>query len=57
MEIVHCLDCDDVYKEKDGEYVEVCPHCGNTETADTVYLSHDNEIYKEMVNEVNKENA
>jgi len=52
MEIVHCLDCDDVYKEENGEYVEVCPHCGNTETADTVYLSHDNEIYKEMMNEL-----
>ena len=43
-----------MYKEENGEYVEICPHCGNTETADTVYLSHDNEIYKEMRDEDGK---
>ncbi len=34
---VHCLKCDEVYKETDPP-VEVCPSCSNTDKNKTVYL-------------------
>jgi Zn finger protein HypA/HybF involved in hydrogenase expression len=33
---VHCLKCDNTWTE--GEFLSVCPHCGNTDTEQTVYL-------------------
>lgn len=35
-EEVHCLKCDNTWTE--GEFLTVCPHCGNTDTEQTVYL-------------------
>ena len=34
---VHCLACDDVYRETDPP-IEVCPNCGNKDKERTVYL-------------------
>ena len=34
---VHCLACDDVYRETDPP-IEVCPNCGNKDKEQTVYL-------------------
>ena len=49
---VHCLDCDNVYKEEDP-IVEKCPTCGNTNRMRTVYLQIDYEsgLKKENNNE------
>jgi rubrerythrin len=38
---VHCLKCDNTWLE--GEYLTVCPHCGNTDTEQTVYLVKEQE--------------
>ena len=35
---VHCLNCDDVFIEKDT-FIEICPSCGNDDTQLTFYLS------------------
>ena len=40
---VHCLECDDTFEEENGTFVDTCPHCGNTDTERTVYLSHADE--------------
>lgn len=34
---VHCLKCDDVYRETEPP-IEVCPNCGNKDKEQTVYL-------------------
>tara|TARA_Y100001963_G_scaffold109566_1_gene151520 strand:+ start:3648 stop:3800 length:153 start_codon:yes stop_codon:yes gene_type:complete len=44
VERVHCLKCDDVYKEY-NTFIEKCPHCGNEDIEQTVYL------VREMSNE------
>ena len=38
---VHCLDCDDTYDEHNWVFIPVCPHCGNTDTEQTVYLQEE----------------
>jgi len=35
---VHCLDCDKIYDEHDWVFIPICPHCGNSDTQQTVYL-------------------
>ena len=35
---VHCLDCDKTYDEHDWVFIPICPHCGNSDTQQTVYL-------------------
>ena len=37
---VHCLDCDDTYGEHNGVFIPICPHCGNSNTEQTVYLEN-----------------
>ena len=34
---VHCLDCDDIFREGTPT-IQACPHCGNTDMQQTVYL-------------------
>lgn len=34
---VHCLICDNTYSEYDV-IIEICPHCGNDNKLETVYL-------------------
>ena len=38
--VVHCLKCDDVFKEKDPP-IQICPTCGNDDMESTVYLQDD----------------
>jgi hypothetical protein len=40
-EEVHCLKCDNVWTEH--VYLKVCPHCGNQDTEQTVYLTKEKE--------------
>ncbi len=40
---IHCLACDDTYEEHQGVIVEVCPHCGNSDMMNTVYMQEENE--------------
>ena len=48
MEVVHCLECDNIYGEK-NKFIEVCPHCGNEDTQQTVYLEFESPMYKEFM--------
>lgn len=56
LQIVHCLECDNLYEEKD-KFIEVCPFCGNEDTKKTVYLSEEGDMYKgymgELANDIN----
>jgi hypothetical protein len=45
-ETVHCLVCDCTYPEK-MPTVKACPHCGNSDKNQTVYLSKENDMSKE----------
>ena len=36
-EIVHCLQCDNVFEEN-KEFIEVCPYCDNDDPMSTVYI-------------------
>lgn len=38
-EQVHCLRCDHVWDEEDSP--DACPHCGNTDKEQTVYLTEE----------------
>ena len=38
-ETVHCLKCDHLYEEKDSEFLEYCPTCGNDDVLETVYIT------------------
>jgi Zn finger protein HypA/HybF involved in hydrogenase expression len=38
---VHCLSCDQVFTEHLGIIVEVCPHCGNPDMMNTVYVQQE----------------
>lgn len=40
---VHCLSCDGVFTEHLGIIIEVCPHCGNPDMMDTVYVQQEEE--------------
>ncbi len=41
LETVHCLVCDCTYPENAmPPIVEACPHCGNSDKNQTVYLSN-----------------
>ena len=44
--LVHCLKCDDVFKELQGKFIKTCPTCKNTDTKETVYLDTDNDMYQ-----------
>lgn len=35
---IECLKCHEIYDEKLPE-VEICPHCGNDDMTQTIYLS------------------
>ena len=52
IQIVECLKCNDIYSEEINSFVETCPHCGNTETEDTIYLSEDSLVSKEFLKEL-----
>jgi hypothetical protein len=42
LETVHCLVCDCTYPENAmPPIVEACPHCGNSDIDQTVYLSEE----------------
>ena len=34
---IHCLKCDDTYLEA-KDIIKICPHCGNPNMLETVYL-------------------
>ena len=36
---IECLKCDNIYSEKDDEFILVCPHCGNDDVLETIYLT------------------
>lgn len=38
---VHCLACDQVFLEHLTVIIEACPHCGNTDMMNTVYMQHE----------------
>ena len=48
IQIVHCLECDNLYEEK-NKFIQVCPHCDNEDTQKTVYLEDESPIYKEFI--------
>ncbi len=47
---VHCLECNDVFQEEEGQFVSVCPSCGNDDTTRTVYETpkEEKELYGEI---------
>jgi len=51
LQIVHCLECDNLYEEKD-KFIEVCAHCDNDDTQRTVYLSEEGDMYKGYMQEL-----
>ena len=44
-EQVECLKCTNIYDEGDNELILVCPHCGNDDMLETVYLTVDEVIW------------
>jgi Zn finger protein HypA/HybF involved in hydrogenase expression len=38
---IECLKCDNRYIEKDNEFIKVCPHCGNDDVLETIYITPD----------------
>tara|TARA_R110001606_G_scaffold375906_2_gene534358 strand:+ start:438 stop:632 length:195 start_codon:yes stop_codon:yes gene_type:complete len=59
FETVHCLKCDDTYSEKENLIVEICPHCGNDDMTETVYLQEEEakESLRRMINILKNDNA
>ncbi len=43
-EQIECLKCTNIYDEGDNELILVCPHCGNDDMLETVYLTVDEVI-------------
>ena len=42
--LVHCLECDNTYRESEELSIAVCPHCNNPDPHKTVYVEEqDNE--------------
>ena len=35
---VHCLECDNVYRESEELFIGWCPHCDNDDAHKTVYI-------------------
>jgi hypothetical protein len=53
LETVHCLVCDCTYPENAmPPIVEACPHCGNSDKDQTVYLSEEQVEFKEAIYEL-----
>ena len=48
---VHCLACDDIFKES-APVIEICPHCGNRDMQNTVYLEPDEDDIQGFINMV-----
>ena len=40
--LVHCLECDNTYRESEELSIAVCPHCNNADPHKTVYVEEDN---------------
>ena len=38
---VHCLSCDGVFIENLDIIIELCPHCGNADMMNTVYIQQE----------------
>ena len=36
--LVHCLDCDNNFRESEEMWLHVCPHCGNPDPRMTEYV-------------------
>jgi len=36
--LVHCLECDNTYRESEELSIAVCPHCNNPDPHKTVYI-------------------
>lgn len=43
--LVHCLCCDNTYRESEEAHIGHCPHCDNKDQLKTVYVGEqDNEV-------------
>ena len=40
--LVHCLECDNTYRESEEKFIGWCPHCDNDDAHKTVYVEEDN---------------
>ena len=49
LQVVECLKCHKHYGEK-NKFIPVCPHCGNNDTNETIYLSEDSNIREAFIN-------
>ena len=38
---VHCLVCDNTYRESEEKFIGWCPHCDNDDAYKTVYVTHE----------------
>ena len=43
INIVECLQCSNRYEEKNKDFVEVCPYCGNDDVLETIYVTEEEE--------------
>ena len=48
VQVVECLKCDNHYVEKE-KTIAVCPHCGNNDTQQTIYLEEESDIRKAFI--------
>jgi len=49
-QVICCLKCEDLYAENPDNTIEKCPHCGNTDTKQTIYLE-DSIVRREFLKE------
>ena len=49
LQVVECLKCHKHYGEK-NKFIPVCPHCGNNDNNETIYLSEDSNIREAFIN-------
>jgi Zn finger protein HypA/HybF involved in hydrogenase expression len=40
--LVHCLCCDNTYRESEEKFIGWCPHCDNDDAHKTVYVEETN---------------
>lgn len=51
-QVVCCLKCEDLYLHKFGTVpIETCPHCGNPDMFETIYLE-DSQVRREFLMEI-----
>ena len=48
VQVVECLKCSNHFVEKE-KLTSICPHCGNKDTQQTIYLAEESDIRKAFI--------